>query len=227
MVHILKSESSQTGEFEKLKADFEDKLRIGGWLANTIGGFGVNESALKDIRAFLSNRSINCHISILTTGAIPGIASSNLESSVTKLAKVDSSTIQSALSIGRSEISSTGADAYEARQKNLLLGIENVRVNQILQGMQQIDQEKNKTFEINSLMGAFTNYIDIITGKNITGFDGKVIGTPINFYVKRLTRGDIVRLLVRKYQVDKTADKNPEATTPEAGRHAADRGKKP
>jgi hypothetical protein len=214
MVHILKADSKQMGEFEKLKTEFENKLRIGGWLANSTGGVGVNESALGDIRAFLSNQSINCHVSIITTGAIPGIASSELTLSIEKLAKVDKSTMQSALTIGRSEIPSTDAQAYEARQKKLLLSIEDARVNQILQGVQHIDQVKNKTLDINSLMDAFTNYINIISGKNGIASGNQIIGAPVSFYVRHLTKGDIVRMHNRKYQTTETADKKPEATKP-------------
>ncbi|MDR1671863.1 MAG: hypothetical protein LBS09_00115 [Bacteroidales bacterium] len=226
MVHILKADSKQTGEFEKLKAGFENNLRIGGWLANTTGGFGVNEDALSDIRAFLSNQSINCHVSIITTGAIPDIASHELSLSIDKLAMVDKATIQRALTIDGSEIFSTDAKAYEAKQKALLLNIENARVSQILQNVQKIDERKNKTLDINSLMDAFTNYIRIISGKGNKGSGDLITGTPVNFYTKRLIKSDIARLLVRKYQAEITAAAKPEATKPEEAKPAAGNAKK-
>jgi hypothetical protein len=208
MVHILKEDSKRMGEFEKLKADFENKLRIGGWLANTSGEFGVNENALNDVRAFLSNQSINCHISIITTGAIPNIASHELSLSVEKLAKVDEATMQKVLGVVHSEISSTDAQAYEAQQKALLLNIENARVNQVMQNVQKIDESKNKILDINSLMDAFTNYTNVVNGKG-----NNVIGAPINFFVKKLTKRDIIRLLVKKYYSEARGDKKPEAAS--------------
>jgi hypothetical protein len=197
MVHILQEDSKKMGEFEKLKADFESKLRIGGWLSNVSGEFGVNENALNDIRAFLSNQSINCHISIITTGAIPNIASHELSLSIEKLAKVDESTVQKVLGGVHSEISSTDAQAYEAQQKALLLNIGNARVNHVMQNVQKIDEGKNKILDINSLMDAFTNYTNLING-NDSNVHERVIGAPINFFVKKLTKRDIIRLLVKK-----------------------------
>lgn len=32
MVHILKSDSMQTDDYEKLKTGFDEKLKLGGWL---------------------------------------------------------------------------------------------------------------------------------------------------------------------------------------------------
>jgi hypothetical protein len=157
--------------------------------------------------AFLNNQSVNCHVSIITTGAIPDIASHELTSSIDRLTSVNSSTIQNILSANNTEIPSTDALAQESLRKQLRLNIENSRVSQIMKNVQKIDENKNKTLDINSLMEAFTNYINIVNGKNNKESRESIIGIPINFHTKRLTKGDIVRLLVRKYQTETNASK--------------------
>jgi hypothetical protein len=202
MVHILREDSKKMGEFEKLKSDFEDKLRIGGWLANASGGFGVDEKAMADITGFLQNQSVSSHISIITVGAIPDFGSHELTASISKLASVDEASMRDILNAGKTEHSSTGAEAHATQQKNLVAGIMNVRAKLIMDKVQQIDANKNKTLDINSLMEAFTNYVMIVSGKGHEKHEGLITGAPINFHTKRVTKGDIVRLLTKKYQAE-------------------------
>jgi hypothetical protein len=188
MVHILNSDSKKSGDFEQLKQGFEEKLRIGGWLADTVGGFGVDEAAIGDVKAFLSSQSVNCHISIVSMGVVPSINSKALSLGVRSMSSVDEKTINTVLYPEKQDKCSTESHAYSARQSALLLSISNERVAQIMRTLNKIDHERNNVMDVNSLMDAFENYISLIKGKSA------IVGIPINYFIKRLTKGEIIEL---------------------------------
>jgi hypothetical protein len=201
MVHILKSDANRSDDFENIKENIEKKMQIGGWLENTAGGFGINETAMNEVKALLSSQSVSSHISIIATGAIPSFKSGELNQSVNKLATVDEDTVKSIVSISKAEKPTTSSDATEAQQRALLLNVQNARINAIMKNMQAIDQSKNRVLDVNSLMDAFENYIaSIRDGKTATGI-------PNNFYIKKITKADIVSGLVRKYFPDSGREK--------------------
>jgi hypothetical protein len=193
MVHILKSETNRIDDFEKIKANLENKLRIGGWMENNAGGFGINESVLNDVKAILSSRDITCHISIITAGAIPSIKSKELSLSMSKLINYDEKTITNVVNIGKAETPTTDSDAKEAQEKAMELKMQNERLNAIIKNMSSIDRDKNKAMDINTLMDAFENYITSISAKN------EIVGSPVSFHVKRITKADIYTLWSKKY----------------------------
>jgi DNA-binding ferritin-like protein (Dps family) len=56
-----------------------------------------------------------------------------------------------------------------------------------------MDSKANNIMDINSLMTAFENYVTAIKAKE------DVVGTPVNFYLKKLTAQNIAKLWVSKY----------------------------
>jgi hypothetical protein len=55
-------------------------------------------------------------------------------------------------------------------------------------------------------MTAFTNYITAINTKDA------IVGTPIGFSIKTLTKNDIIELLLRKFDSEKAAVSKPAET---------------
>jgi hypothetical protein len=198
MVHILNSDTKKTGDFEKLKSGFEEKLRIGGWLSHIQGNFGVNEAALSDVKAFLSNQSVNCHISIVTMGVVPSFKSKELSLSVKSLAAVDDKTAGTILHPVQASVPSTAQRADESRQNAMLLNMQHARMAQVMKSLHKIDHEKNRVLDINSLMEAFENYISLVGNK------GNVAGVPVNYFIKKLTKADIINLWTQKYHAGNT-----------------------
>ncbi|MDR2626687.1 MAG: hypothetical protein LBC40_01475 [Dysgonamonadaceae bacterium] len=199
MVHILNSSSQGSGDFEKLQSGLKDKLTIGAWLENASGGFGVNKDLLKDVMVFLSTHSVNCHISIISMGAIPSIKPHDLVFSLPQLSEVNESAIQKITG----DYSSVASEASDAKRNSLHVNIHNARIQQLTRTLGKIEQEKMKILDIGTLIEAFENYIAVI-GKS----DGKMpVGVPTGFYIHELTRQEIADAWQNKYHPKKDGEK--------------------
>lgn len=119
-------------------------------------------------------------------------------------------TVQKTSNPGKGEHNTSDKQAEATRQKALIVNIENARISQIMEKAHVLDEKSNNTLDINSLMTAFASYLEAIGEKNA------IVGTPVSFSVKRLTKGDIIRLLVRQFNSEKEKpaqadrDKKPE-----------------
>jgi hypothetical protein len=71
--------------------------------------------------------------------------------------------------------------------------MQDARVSQIMKSLHNIDHEKNKVLDINSLMDAFENYISLVGNKEV------VTGVPINYFTKKLTKRSIINLWIEKF----------------------------
>lgn len=194
MVHILQAGTEQTGTFDKLKEQLEQKLRIGGWLSNVSGGVGVDPAMLEEVKGFLSTQSVSTHISVVTMGVAPSIKSNTLKMGVKQLAEVDDSKLQRILNPPKTEISTTASESTEACDKRRILHAQNMKTGSLVSTMAEIDRKDNQVLDINSLMTALDNYIEYVTN------DDELKGAPVHFYTRMLTRSDILRLWHEKYR---------------------------
>jgi hypothetical protein len=189
MVHLLKSETSNSSDLDSIKQDMDQKLKIGGWLENAIGGYGVNASSLKEVKAMLDTKKVSSHISIITTGSIPSFSSSKLSQSVGQIAKAEVKV--PILGSGASSThETTASEAEKAREFAQILSVEKARTQNIMNSLSKIDYEANQSFDINSLIDAFDNFV---ADKNPNK------GVPIGFYLKHLSKQDIKLLWSNKY----------------------------
>lgn len=188
MVHILKSDKTQMADYEKIKNRINQKLTFGGWLANATGSFGINEGILKDMQAIINDNSINSHVSVITVGAMPSLKADSKLPDV----KVDGHLEQKIMAMEDHGKTTPDREAEIARQRALMINIEKARTAQIIDKIHAFDEKSNSTLNINSLMTAFNNYIEIISKEDI------IVGAPINFSVKKLTKNDIIRLLTKQ-----------------------------
>jgi hypothetical protein len=209
MVHILKSDSNQSDDFENIKKNIEKKMKIGGWLANVSGGFGINEVVMNEVKAILSSQSITSHISIITLGAIPSFKSKESSTNAQNFALIEENTMKKIRGLSPGEKHTTTSDSSEAQQKALLLNIQDARISMLMKNMQMIDQSNNKMLDINSLMTAFDNYIESITKENNTA------GVPNNFYIKKITKADICDMWMKKYFPENNENNKHENNTQE------------
>lgn len=200
MAHFLQSDASSRGNMDDLKARLDEKLLLGGWLANASGGTGVDQAVLDDVRAFLSANSISCHISIVATGAIPTIKSNELTTCSYRLAEVGADSILSGADAADRQ--SIGSEAQAARQQALLGSIRNARIGSILREVSLSDEKKNNVLNMKTLIDAFDNYIASI------GSTGEVVGIPVGFYIRRVTQAEIAHSWLRRhYPASRTEQK--------------------
>ena len=64
-----------------------------------------------------------------------------------------------------------------------------------------LDSNANKVMDVNSLMIAFNNYLNAIQSKD------EIVGTPIHFYLKKISLQQIARLWIAKYYPQVENDK--------------------
>lgn len=200
MVHILKSEKTQMGDYGKMKGKINQKLKFGGWLANATGNFGIDESVLKELQAIISDNSINCHVSIITIGAIPSLKADSKLPALNDGGKFERKVIE----WGGGEISTPESEEQMSRTRALMINIEKARIAQIMDKAHVFDEKSNSTLNINSLMTAFSNYIEAISQVNT------IIGTPVSFFIKKLSKNDIIHLLIKKFKQDMKIEKKEE-----------------
>ncbi|MEG0517763.1 MAG: hypothetical protein RR555_02690 [Bacteroidales bacterium] len=192
MVHILKSDISETGDFDSLKEQLEQKLRIGGWLQNATGSFGVNPEVLQQVKAFLSTQSLSTHISIVAMGVIPTIKANEVQYVVKELSAVDPTTRNTILNGFHTDTKTTASQADQSNQQALLMNIQNARMASMMTALGSIEQQKNNILDINTLMQALDHYIQCAKSTN------QAVGVPISFYTRNLTKSDIIELLQKK-----------------------------
>ncbi|MEM8927650.1 MAG: hypothetical protein AAGC45_05570 [Bacteroidota bacterium] len=205
MVHLLKNTASVTNPPPDLVQKLQEKLKVGGWLENASGGFGLDPSITDDVKRILNANNISSHVSLVTMGAIPSLTSNKLSSTVEKLRDSEVKSVKEHLTslsqtldsqLETLETGNTKAKAM-ARASNLIRAKE----ESLIQGLGKLDIESNNVLDINSLMTAFENYVKSIQDKNA------VVGTPINFYLKKITASDIAGLWIKKYLTKNTREK--------------------
>ncbi|WEK34342.1 MAG: hypothetical protein P0Y53_17795 [Candidatus Pseudobacter hemicellulosilyticus] len=194
MVHLLQKDLTDSGPTEEQALQLQERLRVGGWLENAAGGFGINNSVMQEVKQFLSTQSISSHVSLVVMGAIPSIASSQLKAGVRSLAKPDAGELEGMLSrlnpSGSTESVNTGAET--ARAGNQLLEWQSTNIRSILQELGNIDHGSNQVLDVNSMMEAFENYLTVINQDDSTGM-------PIRFFLKTVSRQQLLQAWIDKY----------------------------
>jgi hypothetical protein len=187
MIHILKEEQDLALPSDEELSNLKNKLSIGGWLERVSGGIGIEESIYSEVQKILNPKKISSHITIVSMGAVPSIASNKIAMGIKANSTNENSTISNDSESSFSTIQSDIADASEENQNISLMNQQNQGV---IQSLQKIDQDQNKVLDINSLMAAFENYISIIK----EGSDDGVVGVPIKFYIRKYTRKQLIKL---------------------------------
>ncbi len=191
MVHMVKNEKIAANPSNEELKRLQERIKLSGWVQYQSGGVGVDSSVVEDIKRMLSSYEVSSHISLIVMGATPSIKSNNLSSNLKEISGFDSAKRKSHSEINEHSINSA---ANEAKNQNLNAHIEHQRTAGLLNTLGAIDNQANKVMNINSLMLAFENYLNAILPK-----EGEVIGTPIHFYLKKITAPQIAGLWLSKY----------------------------
>ena len=206
MVHILNSNSSTLAPDSEIKQTMDEKLRVGGWLENAAGGFGVNESFMTEVKNLLNSQSVTSHVSIVVMGSIPSIASNQLKAGISKLAEFDPALISFVSPVENDQSDSIDWDAEKAKNGAQILNMQNAKIQTLLKGLGGLDQDANNVLDINSMMTAFENYLTAIKTKD------ENIGVPVSFNLKKISKSQIEQLWQDKYYPQKkvtTTGNNP------------------
>lgn len=201
MVHILNTESAQTGlSLEEINR-LQQQMQIGGWLQNEAGGIGIDSTISDEVKKALSTNNVSSHVSMVVMGAVPTIVANNVALGLNQFTNNAALKTQNLLGVldqeddeGPSSSTKNGADSAKTAKR--MMSIEQNNTESIITSLGKIDHGNNKVLDINSMMIAFDNYVKDIRSGNT---NNSVVGVPINFYLKKLSQNDIAKLWVDKY----------------------------
>lgn len=211
MVHILNQSKSDAENITSVDPKLEEQLKIGRWLEDQAGGFGVNSTIMKNVQKLISSQDIQAHVSLVCMGVIPSIGSSQVKMNLTSLAKPDPQEIVQSLSalssLSASDQNTLETGATESKAGKRMLNLQNTLLTTVLHELDTIDKGSNKVMDINTLMNAFEDYLSLIRQP-----EGNA-GVPINFYLKNISRSQIARLWIQKYYPSDTIKINSSSTS--------------
>ncbi len=199
MVHILKQDSSPNSlSFLDLAKSLQDRLTVGKWFSESTGGYGIDSSFAATIKNLLNTQKITAHVTMVVMGAIPSIESRELQMGVNGMTDFNFNKLTagvSSISNATSSATKTVEQAAEAAKTGAqVTAIQGAVIQNLMSGLGTIDQEANKTIDINSMMKAFENYLQEVKSGDS--------GVPVNFYLKTVTQQQLARLWLNKYRPD-------------------------
>lgn len=196
MVHILNTtDTSNNEEMYSIAGKMQDQFKVNSWFVNASGGFGVESSFSTDVKNLLSKQSVTAHCSLVTMGSIPSIKSNEVAMGVKGFADDDGAKSMAALmrlqNATASSQDSVDASAAAARTGAQMIALQNSKIQATLSGLADIDNQRNKLIDTNSIMDALEDYVQKCLAGNI--------GVPINFYTKPITRSQLAEMWMAKY----------------------------
>ncbi len=217
MVHMLRNEDTAVGSIDNIAKQLQEKLKLGGWLQNASGGFGIDKSVMDEVKKMLSTQGITSHVSLLVNGAVPTMESTKLQQGIKELAKPDAESLKQFIDAqSNNEDTTVETGAEDARAGNQMLQVKNARLQTIMRELTKTDREGDSVLGMNTLMSAFTNYLTAITTP-----EGKV-GIPVSFYLTKISRSEIAKLWLEKYYPNERAGNVKSATSKPADAQPAE-----
>ncbi|WP_270212772.1 hypothetical protein [Phocaeicola coprocola] len=192
MIHFFRSGNGNFDEHTFPIEQIRDKLQLGSWLSAMSGELGVDKHILDDVRSLLVSNEIRSHISIVTDGMIPVIKSGEVRAALPDLIKAFAG-LSERLPEEKDSNTTFSSSSRENLERMCRLNTFNTSVAAMLGKMSQCEEEKDRTFDLNTLLTAFDNYVKGASGEDFTGI-------PVCYYTCRITRNDILRTWIEKYE---------------------------
>jgi hypothetical protein len=210
MVHFLNTSGVSTGVDEETARRVRERLQIGGWLEHASGGFGVDQESLNEVRKILSMQSVSAHVSVIVSGALPSIASNEVKLTINKIAQPDPSKgLELPVIAGDDtggDTDSIDSDAARSKKVNQAVKLQSARTDSLIRALNEADRGANRVLDVNSLMGAFENYLAAIHEEGA--------GVPTGFHLRAIGKREIARLWLKRNFAD-SADPKPQRPQPE------------
>lgn len=214
MVHTIDFEDLESSRSVDDIAGMEDKVRLGAWLNDIAGKFGMDSAVNQEIRSVLGMRRVSSHVNVIAMGAVPSFTSKALAGGVDKVLQSEGKrTAQQLNSLNNAtannrETVQTGS--LRARVGSQLLSMQGQMADSMIHSLGKLDQASNKALDLNSMMIAFENYIEDIKAKD------SAVGVPIGFQIRRITAPNVAQLLLDKYFPESSSKAAPK-TAPAGG----------
>ncbi|MGX5817982.1 hypothetical protein ACWKWU_07290 [Chitinophaga lutea] len=214
MVHILNTSTTTSNEAAYSAAEnLQTQYKIGGFIENLSGGFGVDSSFSADAKNLLSTQNITSHCSLVTMGSIPSIKSNQVAIGVKQFASFDGASAMQQLAALQNatagDLDTVDSAAEAARTGKQMTTLKNSTIQGVLTGLADIDDGANKMLDINSMMDAMDDYIQKALAGNL--------GVPINYYLKPITKSQLAEMWVNKYYPNQYTNVSGDDSTPSGG----------
>ncbi|GLS24569.1 hypothetical protein [Marinibactrum halimedae] len=212
MVHVLKESKTQSSQaMYSAAASLQAQMEVGSWFSSFEGGFGVSSSFSNSAKRLLSSQQISSHVSLVTMGIIPTIEANDVQLAVKQFSQFDPAEMMGKLAdlqnATASEQASVTSAAQNARTGGQMMSIEAAKIKSVMSSVSEHQDGSNKMLDINSLMTAFTDFVNKAIAGNV--------GVPINFYLKPITASQLAQMWVAKYFPGKYVTSAGDDSTPE------------
>ena len=200
MVHILRKESTVTSQqMESDVGELQVMADRKNFFSSASGSLGVEDTDADDEKSLKSRQEITSHVTVITSGVILGIASTDVQMAVKTFATEEGKTTMEALAAlattANTGVQSMQTLAASARSGQEFTELQANTVQSVMSKLGEIQGMKVKVLDVNSLMTAFNNYVEAARKGGI--------GVPINYYLKPITRTQLAQMWMSKYYPDK------------------------
>mmetsp|Transcript_3980 Transcript_3980/g.5733 ORF Transcript_3980/g.5733 Transcript_3980/m.5733 type:complete len:492 (+) Transcript_3980:72-1547(+) len=160
------------------------------------GEYGVGKEFAEAAKSIASSSELSNHCSLVTRGIIPNIASQTMKTTVANL-KPDPQEIMAQLGAIQGASNAVANESMEAMATKAKQGQQFIRLNSeyltnTVSAIGSYDNENNQVIDMNSLMTAFTDYVQ-------KAISGEGVGTPINFFLRDVNKANIAKAYISKY----------------------------
>eukprot|EP00547_Thalassionema_nitzschioides_P008766 CAMPEP_0194226854 /NCGR_PEP_ID=MMETSP0156-20130528/42558_1 /TAXON_ID=33649 /ORGANISM="Thalassionema nitzschioides, Strain L26-B" /LENGTH=499 /DNA_ID=CAMNT_0038959319 /DNA_START=43 /DNA_END=1542 /DNA_ORIENTATION=- len=191
---IEKTDSTQSSEAlaETMRKSFNNILAT----REQAGDFGVGTEFAKAAKSIASSSELENHATMITRGIIPNIASQTVKTTVMNL-KPDPTEIMAQLGAIQGSSNAVANESMEAMATKAKEGQQFIKLNSeyltgAISALGAYDHENNQVIDMNSVMTAFTDYVQ-------KAMSGEGVGVPINFYLRDIYKADIAIAYISKY----------------------------
>jgi hypothetical protein len=201
MVHVLRTEKTKTSQDMEADADVvQVKVEEDDWWRSSSGGLGEDDETASDVKALVSRQNITSHVTVLTSGVILGIEGVEIQTAVRAFAAEEGeggtlAALATLTNAANTETQSMQAMAAAARTGKDFVDMKEATVTSVLSKLGELQGQKAKMLNIDSLMTAFDNYVERARAGGV--------GVPINLYIKPITRGQLAQMWMAKYYPDR------------------------
>jgi len=221
-VHFVKTtESTNFQDMQTSAVAAQSQATYGGFFAKVTGKFGMDSQYSNDIKSLLSTTKLQSHVSVITMGIIPSIASQEMKSAVKQFTQFSPDELEGKLNVltngnqaearGGMDMESGAADSIRAGQIN---GAQKGTIEAVLSGVSNTVETKNQVMDTNSLMHALDDYVEI--ARDMEG------GVPVNFYISNLDKKTVISEWFKEYRPDLLACSIHGAASPQCMKGASD-----
>jgi len=196
MVHVLKIEGSHSSQksIAAMAQELQSMMTKFLSIAELSGDDNLASDFARSAKELLSRGELSNHCTLLTEGVTPRITSSTMKTSVKRM-KPDTKEIMSQLdAIKSANKAGMGSTAKVGQQ---FMALNGDHTSNTVSALSSYDAQNNKNIDVNSMMTAFTNYIQQVN-------EGDV-GVPVNFSIRNFYKRDIAMGYISKYYANGAA----------------------